>query len=301
MEEKILLLMEETGCDQGEARLALELANYDFEKAIKTIKSILKGIIVIKGKFISEIKNMFGLFIIIFNQRKEDVIRTTGVVSYNPVIYEQSLSSDWHLLEKSIYSYRLLEGSVLDIMKNAEEHFYKRIIDNKENFIRGLQEKNEQLISSVLFTDFFIEMTKNQINIEEINLEDYHRVQPAEEDVEVSNPQLKPDVGRLTLEVEIVEDTNGKRAHAISQGEVIFAHITDDREVAKYLSKLLGARETPFIPVPVEEIEEDGSDLKLRLYFTPGIAGLARVKKNSKLKIAEEQGKSFIRRIFGLR
>ncbi len=75
MDEKILILMEETSCEQAEAELALELANYDLEKAIRTIRSILRNIIVIKGKFIIAENNLYGLFIMILNKRSETAIR----------------------------------------------------------------------------------------------------------------------------------------------------------------------------------------------------------------------------------
>jgi hypothetical protein len=301
MEEKILLLMEETGCDHGEAQLAMELANQDLEKAIKAIKSILRGIIVIKGKFVDHAKNLFGLFIIIYNQRKEAIIRTTGVVSYNPVIYEQPLTSDWHLLEKSIYSYRLLEGSVLDVMKDAESRFNNVISENKDRFLKALSEKDEQKIDRILFDGLQTEELKTQISIEEINLADYHQEQPDGDETLPEGHAAKPNFGRLVIDIEVQEEAVGKKASSIIQGDVVFAHITDDREIAKYLSKLLVSKETQYIPAPVEGTEESETDVMLKLYFTPGIAGQVILKKNARIKVAESENKPFLKRLFGLK
>ena len=42
VQDKIHLLMEETGCDPGEAELALASAGYDLEKAVRTIARLLR-------------------------------------------------------------------------------------------------------------------------------------------------------------------------------------------------------------------------------------------------------------------
>ena len=51
MQDKIALLMEETGCDRGEAELALELCGFELEAAVKAIPRLLKNILVLKGRF----------------------------------------------------------------------------------------------------------------------------------------------------------------------------------------------------------------------------------------------------------
>ena len=80
MQENIRLLMEETGCEVGEAELALELAENDLEKAIKTIGSLLRHIYAVKGKMIFREKNLYGLLLAVINTKTQGILRMSAVV-----------------------------------------------------------------------------------------------------------------------------------------------------------------------------------------------------------------------------
>src|ERR1041384_2732283 len=111
IQDKIHLLMEETGCDQGEAELAMTSAGYDLEKAIRTIGVLLRNIVVVKGKFLLPGKNLYGLIILIADTKRQSLFRIRAVVSYNPALYETPLETDWYDFEKGLYAFRLWEGA----------------------------------------------------------------------------------------------------------------------------------------------------------------------------------------------
>src|SRR5438105_117543 len=111
MDDKIRLLMEETGCDRGEAELALTVVGYDLERAISTIPSLLRHIVVLKAKFHVPTANLYGLFLIIADTKRKKLFRVKAVASYNPSLYETDITQDWYDFERKLYGFRLLEGA----------------------------------------------------------------------------------------------------------------------------------------------------------------------------------------------
>jgi len=301
MDEKILLLMEETGCDEGEAQLALELANNNFEKAIYTIKSLLRNITVIKGKFHIYENNLYGLFVIIFDKRSKNIIRVTSVTSYNPTIYETDLQIDWYLLEKSIYNFRLIEGSMPSLTREFEIYFTKEITSKKEKLYKAIIDENYDKICEIFIENFPYNEPKIQIINEDINLAQYQQENITTEDKENNIETTGIDTKKLYLEAKICEDPNGKKAKSLLKNEIVLAKIEDNREIAKYISRLLGTKEFDYIPVPIEEIKHLDHEILVHLYFTPGIIGYTRLKLSTKVSVTKESQKPFWKKIFGVK
>jgi len=301
MDEKILLLMEETGCDEGEAHLALELANNNFEKAIHTIKSLLRNITVIKGKFHIEEKNLYGLFVTIFDKRSKNIIRFTSVTSYNPAIYETGLQMDWYLLEKSIYNFRLLEGSMPSLTHELEICFTKEITSKKEKLYKAIIDENYDRICEIFIESLPYNRPKIQIMNEDINLAQYQQENMISENKEKNIESANTETKKLYLEAKICEDPNGKKAKSLLKNEIVLAKIEDNREIAKYLSKLLGTKESDYIPVPIQDIKQLDHEILIHLYFTPGIIGYTKVKPHTKLTVAKKSQIPFWKKIFGIK
>ena len=127
IQDKIALLMAETGCDQGEAELALEMCGYEVEQAVKAIPRLHKNIVVLKGKFIHAEQNQFAVLLVILNAKSRTLLRSRAVLSYNPAVYGIPLDKDWFEFEKSLYACRLWEGSLqtesLEIEQALASHF----------------------------------------------------------------------------------------------------------------------------------------------------------------------------------
>jgi hypothetical protein len=299
MDEKILILMEETSCEQAEAELALELANYDLEKAIRTIRSILRNIIVIKGKFIIAEKNLYGLFIMIINKRSETAIRLRCVTSYNPMICESDLNTDWDQVERLIYRYRLIEGSVLSLAHNIENHFSQAVNSKKEKFYKSLDNKSLDKTKDILIENFPLGIPEIQIVTEEINLADYQDGSSKTEPEKLTDRvSVRPELTKISLDVKLYEDINGKKAANLSKGDIVLAQITDSREVAKYLTKLLCSKDPIYLPVSIEEINCTDSKIEISLHFTPRIVGFTRLKQNTRIKVIKEVSSPWWKRIF---
>ena len=294
MLQTVRLLMEETGCEQGEAELALELADNDLEKAIKTIASLLRHIFAIKGKFIFPDKSLFGLLMIVVNTKTQEILRLHTVISYNPALFENSPEMDWYALEKTIFSFRLDEGSLPDFTQDLEQRLRPYLLEKKEILV-----KCDTAEITALLTDF---LKPENVNItlltEELNLTQFRRLPDTSSSAKPEVSDSEP--GTVWLEVTIQEDNNGKEANKLVEGDVVLARITDTRDIAHYLAHLIGGRkEGEMIPLPavIKKISVNDCDSEAHVHFAPGIIGIARVKNDVKINIIESKAQPWWKKI----
>jgi len=298
MDEKVILLTEETGCDQGEAELALELVNYDLEKAIKTIRTLLENVIAIKGKFIIPEENIYGLFISIFDMRTENIVRTRVVTSYNPTIYEINLNTDWYLIEKLTYSYRLGKGSIPNLAYEIEKSFHTEITKKKEMFYSTLSHKDKDKIQEILITNFpKSTQVSMQTTIEEINLEEYSD-ESTKSETEKPSPIDNANSKKVFLETELCQYNSGKKATHLKKGDVVLVQITDNRDIGKYLAHLLGTKDNLFFPAPIHQITHTDSGSDIQLNFTSGIVGFCRLNPQDKIKVIKQNSTPWWKKLF---
>src|SRR5262245_43442307 len=122
--EKVRLVMEETGCDQSQAQVALELARFDVAKAIRAMGSLLRHINVLKGKSRVEGSSLYGLFLLVADVKSSFPMRLRCVFSHNPAVYETDLTAPWYDVERQIYGHRLAEGSQQHLSQELEHFCY---------------------------------------------------------------------------------------------------------------------------------------------------------------------------------
>ena len=127
MQDKIELLMEETGCDRGEAELALEMCGYEVEEAVRQIPRLLRDICALKGKFVIPEANQHGLALVVLNLKTRKVLRARAVLSYDPAVCSVGLDEEWFAFEKHLYGCRLWDGSMpaesLEVEQTLTAHF----------------------------------------------------------------------------------------------------------------------------------------------------------------------------------
>ncbi|MFC1501194.1 hypothetical protein ACFL58_01945 [Elusimicrobiota bacterium] len=288
MKENVRLLMEETDCEQGEAELALELADNDLQKAIRTIGSLLKQIFAIKGKIYFASKNLYGLFLIILNVKTKSIIRLHSVVSYNPSLYENPTDTEWYALEKLIFYYRLDEGSLPDFTQDLEHRFRKYINEHREIY----KHCSAQTIDTMFRNFFSEEKIVLDIRLEELNLEEFRQLPDNTKSPSSKITVNEKDPTLVWLEVGIIEDENGKDVNHLAEGDIVLSQILDTRDIAHYLAHLIGGRlESKMIPLPaaVRKVSANDDDFEIQVFYASGIVGRAKVKKGVSVKTLESK------------
>jgi hypothetical protein len=286
--EHLKLLMEETGCDRSDAEFALRISDNNFEKAINKIGFILQFITIFKIKLIFPIKNIYGLIHISVNMKTSDILRFSMIFSYNPAIYEISISRiDWFSFEKAIFSARLGAG----VMEHYTQEIEKNLKSYVQQKIREVSYISSDEISKII-KDFFLPVTVEVKTVnEKSNLTQFKKL-PNYDSKQNSTPFTDYDLGFVKLDVKILEDENGKPVKKINEGDIVLAMITDERDIAHYLAHLISSMDNGnMIPVPttVKKIYYKNDDYEIHLYFASSITGLAKIKSNTKLKVLESK------------
>ena len=287
--------MEETGCEQGEAELALLLSDNDLEKAITKIGILLKFITAFKIKLIFPQDNIYGLMHIAVNMKNAEILRFSMVASHNPAVYENSASMDWFSFEKAIFSCRLDTGAMEDYTQSMEEKLKEHI--SKELKLRPLISSEE--ISKIIKLFFPPAAVNTEIISEELTLTQFKKL-PDYDKNKNETSFTGYDLGFVRLDVEILEDLNGKPAGRLSEGDTVLSMITDERDIAHYLAHLIGGRKDgSMVPLPamVKKITAKNDDFEIYLHYAPSITGVAKIKSETLLKVLESKNRPWWRKI----
>lgn len=286
--DKKQLVMEETGCDAEQASVILESTGMDVGKAIKVINSLLQHIIVIKGKFRAETHNIYGLLIVIADIKVNRIVRLANIVTCNPSVYQTSLKMPWHEFEKALYALRLADGSLQETTQKLQEQLRNVVFSDKNNiFFSLLEQKDRDMLTKIFMKEVKAIMHDDAIvfheEFEEINLLQFKELR-GETDGDEYFTQFPPAAeseeqnSLLILEIELVKGVGGinKPAKDVIPGELVWAKIIDQRDIAQYVARLLGGRvkkdnreEAIPLAVPIEDLH----DGKLQVRFGPGILG----------------------------
>ncbi|MEW6557043.1 MAG: hypothetical protein AB1349_06785 [Elusimicrobiota bacterium] len=299
MPDNLHLIMEETGCDEGQAHLALTLCNFDVLKSISRIFDLLKDITVVKGKFYTYGNHLYGIFTITVDKKHQRHLSTKAVITYNPKIYETDLQQNWYEYEKKLYATRLSSGSISDLSLNIESKIVDEILDEyNESFFSAIKENNVIEVADIL-EDILREPLKTtainfEILLEELNLTQFKKISDKNKSIpqqlefefnEYSVNFAEP----LSLDV-VPVSCNGAsiRASILMPGDEIAVLINDDRDIAQYLSKLLGgisANGTVSLPVKIQEIYKSKDDLTIIARLATGVVGKSIVSEETPVTV----------------
>jgi hypothetical protein len=285
--DHIKLLIEETGCEEPQAKLALNLSDNNLEKAISTIGFLLKVIKIFKIKLIFLKESIYGLVQIAINMKTSEILRFSTAFSQNPAIYEISENIDWFSFEKAIFSARIEAGSLEKYTQNIEENFKLY----SQQAIKEIIFVSSDEISDIIKAFFSPIDTDIKILEEELNLTQFKKF--SDNNLKSNRTSFTDyDIGFVKLDAQILEDIHGKHIKKIQEGETVFSLIRDKRDIAHYLVHLIGGKENGIIsPIPatVQKVCYKNKSYEVHLYYTPSITGLAIVQKDSKLKVLEEK------------
>jgi len=309
MQDKVSLLMEETGCDRGEAELALELSGFQVEEAIKTIGRLLRNIAVVKAKFACPEQDQFGLFLVVANVKTGGLLRSRAVVSFNPAVYAANLDRHWFEFEKHLYGCRLWDGSLqaesLDIEQRLAAHFRDSAACarlGRDDDDAGLAESLAAVVGGALRSP----ARKLQLKREILDVRQFQSLKADPDRAGRAKSAGRPQKDELlVLKCALQEDVDGVAAEELRAGDMVSAQIVDGRDIAQYLAKLFGGHSDKGpVPVlaPVEAIESGPNGLLARVRFSVGVCGDAIVPAGTKLRVVRlakgDEAPSWWRRLF---
>lgn len=296
MKDKIDLLMEETGCDRGEAELALEMCGYEVEEAVRQIPRLLNDICALKGRFVRPAENQHGLFLVVLNLKNRKVLRARAVMSYDPAVCAVELDEDWFAFEKHLYGCRLWDGSLpaesLEVEQRLAAHF-RAAEPEVFNRLRAAdaEEATAELAAPLRahFRDQSLSLRAKKDILDLGQFQSLRKVPAPAARRGKAGPGAPPEEDLLILKITLEEDPEGLPAAELRAGDMVFARIVDGRDIAQYLARLFGGLTSSGpvpIEVPVEAIESSPAGTLARVRFAVGVAGDAVVTGDKLLKAA---------------
>ncbi len=312
MKEKVYLVVEETNCDPKEAMLALEIAKYDVEKAIRLIGKVSNFIYVLKGKYFVPSKSLYGLLIIVFNLKEKLPMKISTVVSYNPIVCETNLSLNWYEFEKKLYTYRLWDGSLQTVTQHFEKILSSELISekNRDFYIFLRQDKRgikrlEQSLSDISCRQFENNKIILSLEREELNLNQCKYLQKSVDEQQVVSKNsiiTLPENSFINIQIELIKDSEkGIRTDQLVPGDHVIALVTDGRDIAQYIAHLLGGRSRGVllpITIAIESIKQNDDNLRIESRLAPGIIGWSETESQRKVKLVKSANpRSFIEKL----
>ncbi len=294
MKEKIELLMEETGCDRGEAELALEMCGYDVEEAVRQIPRLLNDICALKGKFVRLSENQHILFLIVLNLKSRKVLRARAVMSYDPAVCSIELDEDWFAFEKHLYGCRLWDGSLptesLEVEQRLAAHFRAAEPAIFDRLRAANPEEVSAEIAIPLRAHFHDQSLALRLKKDILDLGQFQSLRKAPTPTALRGKPASgapPAEDLLVLKSTLEEDPEGLPAGQLRAGDMVLARIVDGRDIALYLARLFGGLTVSGpvpIEAPVEAIESSPAGTLVRVRFAVGVAGDAVVTGEKLLK-----------------
>ncbi|MEK7390079.1 MAG: hypothetical protein AAB036_10315 [Elusimicrobiota bacterium] len=292
MKDKIELLMEETGCDRGEAELALEMCGYEVEEAVRRIPRLLNDICALKGKFVRPEHNQHGLFLVVLNLKTRAVLRARAVMSYDPAVCSIELEEDWFAFEKHLYGCRLWDGSLPTESLEVEQRLAALFRGADSALFDRLRSSDSmdaaEEVAGLLRSHFRDVGLSLRLKKDILDLGQFQSLRKVPERA-ARKPATRSGRGEdlLILKTSLEEDDGGLPAGELRAGDAVFARIIDGRDIARYLARLFGgltASGPVPIEVPVEAIESNVGGTLIRVRFAVGVAGDAVVSSERRVK-----------------
>jgi hypothetical protein len=139
------------------------------------------------------------------------------------------------------------------------------------------------------------------IEVEELNLTQFSKLpdEPTIPSAKTSVPRKES--GNIWLKISFEGDENGKEAERLSEGDVVLSRIVDKRDIAHYLTHLIGTLEegeASLLPAIIKEVSVNNEQSEVQVYYAPGIVGLARIDSKARVKVLEEKTTPWWKKIF---
>ncbi|MFI5361775.1 MAG: hypothetical protein ACHQ49_07375 [Elusimicrobiota bacterium] len=300
MKDKIELLMEETGCERGEAELALEMCGYEVEEAVRQIPRLLRDICALKGKFVVPEANQHGLVLVVLNLKSRKLLRARAVLSYDPAVCAIGLEEEWFAFEKHLYGCRLWDGSLpaesLEVEHRMIAHFRAAPPEMFDRLREMSSADAAETLAAPLRAFFRDPGLSLRLKKDILDLGQFQSLRKAPAPAarrEKSASRKPPLEDLLVLKIALEEDPEGVPASELHAGDLVSARIVDGRDIAQYLARLFGgltAQGPMPIEAPVEAIESVEGGVLVRARFAVGVAGDGVVPGERRLRATRGGG-----------
>src|SRR4051812_29999814 len=112
MKGKVELLMEETGCERGEAELALEMCGYEVGGGGRKTARLPRDSAAAKVKFAAPAAPKHAAALVGQHPTRPTRHRCRALFSSEPTVWAMEITEDWFACERPLFGSRLRGGSL---------------------------------------------------------------------------------------------------------------------------------------------------------------------------------------------
>ncbi len=242
---------------------------------------------ILKGRFKSNSLNFYGLFLLLFNTRRElDIVHI--LVSTYSSAYDMEPHFGWEKYEEFIVNSKW-KGSYNPNMTASIEDFFKKTTSDQSGQKKILYEyiknydydKVDALMFDIINRVIHDKNLILETRIQETSEKEFRKTKETrsqKKETEQAEQKISSEEGVTLIVQLILSPVTGKPIYELKIGDVIMCKILPNTDRANYFIDLLDLRVENYIkPVPCKVIdiksEGKGSPLELLTEIGPGIYG----------------------------
>ncbi|BDU50131.1 hypothetical protein [Haliovirga abyssi] len=254
--EIIEMICKKIGVNERVASKLFELSNNDLDKVDEIYsKSEISEFLLIRGKFLGKRKNINGLFYIRIDINQMELDSIDFFVTYNKNIYSTDINIEFHIFEKILGHY-----------KNQTDLEYEEETKNIIDFFKQYFHPGTVLELLKNFKSSRKDEVKNQINSQmNLAINEIASIEIVTDYEVIIKSKQEEDENYLEASLEI-DPFNGKKVAELKKSDEIYIKLTDNSEYGRFISKTIGAKDSPVLRQVESIIEVSKGALETKEY-----------------------------------
>ncbi len=235
-------------------------------------------ICIVKYKFLCNKKSFYGCALLTIEIKDYSLLNTIGIISFNPSVYEINLNLPYNEIEKLICKYKLDKGTNFLLT----EKFYSSIKKLNKKYIEEIVNGNIVQLTKIV---------SEIISISEDNIKNKHEIEKVKlaqmsSEKFISNIENIQENKFYIKTKPVFDQQKGMPVYKLNTKKQIECEVTDKREIAQYIIKLLYGNNKKFVYGKIHEITKKNDKFyELNVSITPVIFTKFIVEKNQKIKL----------------
>ncbi len=284
------ILVNNYGLPLDFAKKLLQFMGGDIENAIQVLEESEKDMIVLKVKFLSNRKGIYGALQLYYNFRTAQVEYVAVVVTRDNDLSRLRLESDWKEVYQNISKFYASSTFSPEVSEQIEQAL---LLPNNQNYINSffLDQNQIDMVNTKRFllsevskvvqdTSIVIKVVKQEVDVFKFRTMLKNINQGIKQIPQEESDRLM----LLTLTVKpVLSPIGGIDIEKVVPGMQIKVNLDDDREIAYFVGKILGAVDSTGLKDAVygrliyKKRVADTENLRVIVEFGPGIYGSFRI------------------------
>ncbi|NPU99825.1 MAG: hypothetical protein HPY53_00430 [Brevinematales bacterium] len=298
------ILISNYGVTEEFANNLLLFTKNDVEGAIRILEAAERDVVVLKAKFISSKKLVYGAVVLFYNFQFNIPQYVFCALSGDINLSRIRIETDWRDYLQEITRYMEGKEAEFELASRIEgeilspenvPYITSSFIDKKNYDMVNLKRFLLNCISKVLLDNQIVfKLSAGDIDVFKFNT----FLSNTKVGLKIIPKQGIKEVMMVNLRIDpVLAPIGGTDIERVYVGDEILVKIMDDRDIARYIADLIGGRDDSGIPRAVwgrvannQKSQETGNNL-LNLQFGPGLFGTFSIGSKVRVQLKERENR----------